>query len=353
MNVKMKNKIIFFGGTGTNKDFGGELTKNKEIIARLCELGCNVTVIDSYKSRASKTKLLKVCLKFFASVLTYPKATYIFSTSFGNTYPLLKILYRLPHKLHIAYWVIGGNLAERIVEGAYDRKYLKIVSLFIVEGTQMKQRMAEAGFDNVLYRPNFKTVGKLPTIKKANDGKIHFYFLSRIMPDKGCRYILQSVEALNRKDLSDRYVVDFYGGVDDDYKAEFNKEVNRYSNVNYCGSLQLQDERNYEVLAKYHYMLFPTYWIGEGFPGVVIDAYKAGTPIIGSDWNLNSEFIKDGKTGIVVPTHSVQRLTDAMEDVILGKCNTDEMSANCQKELEKFNTKYVVNESLVESIIKK
>ena len=50
----MSNKIVFFGGVGSETVFGGEPSKNKEIIARLKELDCNVVVLDSYKSRQNK-----------------------------------------------------------------------------------------------------------------------------------------------------------------------------------------------------------------------------------------------------------------------------------------------------------
>lgn len=51
MKMNKKHHIIFFGGVGSSDQFGGELTKNKEIIARLQELGCRVDVIDSYNAR--------------------------------------------------------------------------------------------------------------------------------------------------------------------------------------------------------------------------------------------------------------------------------------------------------------
>lgn len=339
-------KIVFFGGIGSSITFGGEPTKNKEIIARLSELGGDITIIDSLKARSNKVKLLKIMLRLLGCILLYPQATFIFSTSFSNIYPLFKILSIYPLRLNIVYWVIGGTFAERISQGIYRPKYLKKIHFFIVEGFKMKKRMLELGFSNVQYKPNFKSVWTLPQIRKADDERIHFLFLSRIMPDKGCQYILQCVSILNKKGLTDRYVVDFYGNIDDDYLREFEKEVDNLANVNYCGSLQLQNESNYTVLARYHYMLFPTYWFGEGFPGVVIDAYKAGVPIIGSDWNINSEFIKENVTGIIVPVHSVEKLCGVMENAILGIYDNERMSENCQKEVMRYDTKNVIDEDL-------
>lgn len=346
----MKNIIIFFGGVGSPTQFGGELSKNKEIISRLKELSCDLVVIDSFKSRENILKLMRIVIKFFFNLIIHPKAIVIFSTSFGNTYALLKILKYWPNKHRIINWVIGGVLSDRIANGEFSHKYVKVIDLFIVEGEKMKHKMAEAGFNNVIYKPNFKAVGVLPKIQKANDGKIHFLFISRILPDKGCCYILQSAEKLNQYGLNGKFIVDFYGNIDDDYRFEFENAISNMSNVNYCGSLQLQDERNYAKLAQYHYMLFPTYWYGEGFPGVVIDAYKAGVPIIGSDWNLNPEFIKNGVTGIVTPSHSVEKLTEAMQNAIDGKYDNMAMSNICQRQVMLYDTRNVINTELLDVI---
>ena len=58
-----KYKIIFIGGIGTKTQFGGELTKNKEIIKRLSELGCSLTLIDTYQARSKPFKLLVLLFK--------------------------------------------------------------------------------------------------------------------------------------------------------------------------------------------------------------------------------------------------------------------------------------------------
>ena len=346
----MNKKIVFFGGVGSETVFGGEPSKNKEIIARLKELDCDVVVLDSYKSRQNKLKLLRIIFLFFCYYIFCPQRTFIFSTSFGNIYFLIKLLNRLPLKRNIVYWVIGGTFAERVSKGMYLCKYVKIISHFIVEGDKMRKVLHLLGFENVYVIPNFKTIIDLPEIRKNDDGRIHFLFISRIMPEKGCQYIMQSVDALNKKGYKDKYVVDFYGGIEPSYKEEFECDVNRFDNVKYCGSLQLQNESNYVVLASYHYMLFPTYWLGEGFPGVVVDAYKAGVPIIASDWNFNREFVVSGETGFVVPTHSVEKLSEIMEDAILNKYDNAKLSSNCQQKVLEYDTKMVVNFELINQI---
>lgn len=338
-----KKRIIFFGGVGNEKQFGGELTKNKEIIRRLRELGCKVTVLDSFGCSRDKFKLIKLLLLFLCNVLAHSQATFIFSTSFRNIYPLMKLLRLYPVKLHMVYWVIGGNLLERIQMGAYAEKYLKMMHCYIVEGKKIKREMELLGYKNVLHLPNFKTIGALPRVQKYEDGRIHFLFLSRIIPDKGCRYIMQSVRKLNSKGLADKFTVDFYGSVDEEYREEFETDCKELTNVSYQGSINLQEEKNYAAIARYHYMLLPTYWLGEGFPGVVMDAYKAGMPLLASDWNLNPEFVEHGRTGFIYPTHSVDGLVEVMKRAVMGIANYNELVHNCQEAAYRYDTNNVVD----------
>ncbi len=55
----MSNKVIFIGGIGDEKTFGGELTKNKFIIARLEELGKKVIYVDTFQSRRAHGVLFR------------------------------------------------------------------------------------------------------------------------------------------------------------------------------------------------------------------------------------------------------------------------------------------------------
>ena len=120
--------------------------------------------------------------------------------------------------------------------------------------------------------------------------------------------------------------------------------------MSFCKTLQLKDRSNYDHLARYYYMLFPTFWPGEGFPGAIIDCYIAGIPIIASDWGYIPEFIEDGKTGCIISAHNVEELVDVMKKAIDGKMNCLEMSKNCQIKAKEFDTVHVLSDSFLNKI---
>ena len=97
-------------------------------------------------------------------------------------------------------------------------------------------------------------------------------------------------------------------------------------------------------------MLFPSYWRGEGFPGIVIDALIAGLPIIISDWNFNADYVEEGKTGFVIKVKDKDALYQMMHDAICHKEKYAAMSVNCQKQAAKYDTRNVIGEEFFQMI---
>lgn len=346
----MNKTIVFVGGIGRPEQFGGELSKNKEIIRRMTGMGYSLICIDTHGANHNAAKLLSVVVRFFWLIVRRPKATFLLSTAFNNIYPFLRVLSGCGIRRRVVYWGIGGLFASRILKGEIRKSSLDIIDLFLVEGEKMRRQLADAGYANARVVPNFKTVGTVVNADIPQQGTKRFVFLSRILPEKGCDYILDSVAALNDEGLEQDFTVDFYGNVGSSYQTEFDARRKRLPNVHYCGTLDLRQEQNYERLGEYNFMLFPTYWHGEGFPGIVIDAYKAGIPLIASDWNLNPEFVEQGKTGLIIPTHDVKALTAAMRKVIAGETDEAAMRANCRSRAALYDTQHVITPALTDII---
>lgn len=341
----MSNKVIFIGGIGDEKTFGGELTKNKFIITRLKELGKKVISVDTYQSRKKIWKLWKIPFV----LLFYPKSTLIISSSMGNVYNIIRFLYYFRLKKNVVYWGIGGLFPEQIKKNLFNKKYFNYLNVIIVEGDKMKDILFEIGIKNVITMPNFKKIEYIPENNYRSNEIIKFVFLSRILPEKGVDYIIEAAKILNEKGYSNKFIIDFYGRIESSYKEDFTNKVSSISNIKYSGSLDLSVNEGIDKLSSYDIMLFPTYWKGEGFPGVVIDAYIAGLPIIASDWSLNKEFIIDQETGIIIPTHSVDLLSESMIDIIQHPEQIQTMSRKCIDELNKYNVDELISKELVET----
>ena len=112
----------------------------------------------------------------------------------------------------------------------------------------------------------------------------------------------------------------------------------------------LDNSAGYDTLASYDVMLFPTYWHGEGFPGIIIDAFIAGLPVIATDWNLNSSLIQNGYNGMIIPVHNVDALVDSMRTIISETVDIATMSRNAQNDALKYEVNNVINKDLLERI---
>lgn len=346
-----QKQAIFVGWVNKGKKpVDGETTKNQYIIAEL-EKFCNLTILDFYDKKSHPWIYLQAAWAFISK----PQSTIIFSTSAQNVYSFLKLLKKIGLRRNIIHWVIGGAFATHVLKGRYSADVFNSVKFNLVQCKGMVTELEKAGVTNAKFVSNFKPIKYYPDLtechkKRDESGKMRFVFMSRIMLDKGCDYILKAIEELNKKGYEDKYIVDFYGKVDVPYKKYFEPALEKIDNANYYGLLDLKSNAGYDTLATYHAMLFPSFWRGEGFAGVFIDAYIAGLPILASNWAHNSEGVIDGKTGVLYPVHDVEALIETMESAINGRYDLQTMSENSRKEAPKFQADLAVNKEYLRSI---
>ena len=344
-------KVIFVGWVNQGKaPVDGETTKNQYIIAELKKY-CKVTVLDFYEKRRHPW----VYFQALWALLTKPKATIIFSTSAKNVYAILRLFKCLHVRRDIIYWVVGGAFPKLIKEGRFRADVFNYIKYNLVQCHSMIGELKDAGVTNARFVSNFKPIPYYPDLEKtlaarAKSVTIRFVFLSRVMPSKGCDYILEAVRQLNAKRLQHRFSVDFYGKIDAAYREQFLKEVGRLENVNWHGLLDLRTNEGYDVLSSYHAMLFPTFHPSEGFAGVMIDAFIASLPVLASDWAHNTEAITDGEQGIIYPVHNVEALVNVMEKCILGQVDLQAMARNARTEAPKYEAKKALSEDYLKSI---
>ena len=323
----------------------GETMKNQLMIGKLESLGVDCRVMDFYRWRSHPWTFIELLF----NLIFHSSATIIFSTSCQNVYGMMKIIRKLGLKRNTIHWVIGGSLGMKVKKGIYRSDVIGYIRHTLVESNEMAEQLRECGVRNVRQVPNFKPIPYKPEIRRT-EGKVRFVFLSRIMPEKGCDYILESVRLLNEKGLGERFEVDFYGKIAEGYKEVFDRKVGDLVNVRYLGFLNLMEKSGYDTLAGYDLMLFPTYWKGEGFAGVFIDAFISGLPILATDWAHNRQFLREGETALFIPVHDVKALSDKMEECIKGKHDLGKMARICQEESAKYDVNNVITNDLLKEI---
>lgn len=341
-------KIILIGAINKGKIATcGETIKNQLLLERFEEIYDKVITVDTINWR----KRPWILIKLFMVLIFVRDAQIVLSASVSASY-IISLLYYLPIRRDVYFWVIGGRLASLAQKGIFKIKALKKLKNIIVEGNSMIADLKSLGIENTIYVPNFKPITYTAEISKKNftNEPLKFVFLSRVHPAKGIPEILEAAKRLDSENYSNKYIIDFYGAVELAFKDEFTRLISKHKNINYKGFLNLRENSGYEILTSYHCMLFPTYWDGEGFPGVIIDAYMSGLPVIASDWNMNKEIIKNGETGIIIPTHDSQALSNAMKLVINNSSTIEKMSVNCIRNAQCFDYKTIVSKEVLQKI---
>ena len=331
----MKKTLIFVGPLKKTPD-NGVAMKNHLFVDRFREVFDKVIAIDG-----DKPKKRPWCIAELVIVsLLYRKAPVAVSFSVMTGDKVLRLL-RLLKKKNIYYWAVGGTLHQRLVELGYDLDTYRQLDAIYVQSEKIVKGLNDLGITNSIKVDNSKRIDYYPPIHQKNSDVKRFVFFSRVHPEKGCQEIMNCAKRLNDLGYGNRFIVDFYGAIDKDYK-DFLTKVSSVSNVAYKGFLDVTKNDGYDTLSSYDVMLFPTYWMGEGFPGVVIDAYIAGLPIIASDWNCNEEVVDD-KTGIIIPHHDEEALFVAMKKVLDNQCDLDVMSMECQKRARQYDNRIVLS----------
>ena len=331
-------KPIFIGPINKKKPpLDGETAKNQVLLLWILNTYPETIVIDTFHWKTSLTAWFKILYH----ILFKKSARLFISAATQSSYRLIRLCTAFNRKHTIHYFVIGNTIAEGIEQGQYDVKYLSICRKIYVEGKSTCNTLSELGLPNVAYLPNFRIIRneflRVFPLRVGSNESLRFVFISRIMAEKGTSLILQAIRKLNVDGFVNRFTVTFYGPILKPYEPYFKDEVDKLSNANYGGSLDLRSESGYIKLSTYHVLLLPTYWYGEGFPGAIIDSYIAGLPVIASKWGLNEEVIADGETGFLINANSLDFLLDKMRHVICNPGILPQMSTNCLIEARKYD----------------
>lgn len=219
-------------------------------------------------------------------------------------------------RLH--YVVIGGWLPEFLKKQPRLSKRLKTFHMIYVETNNMKKLLEDMEFKNVVVMPNCKRLNIVSEPEKCTRPYLLCTF-SRVMKEKGIEDAVNAVITANKELGEIVYQLDIYGQIDPNQTDWFENLKGTFPDyINYRGLVKF--DQSVEVLKSYFALLFPTYYVGEGFAGTAIDAFSAGVPVLASNWKYNNEVVKEGLNGGIFEPKDVEELTKRL----IGMANNPE-----------------------------
>jgi glycosyltransferase involved in cell wall biosynthesis len=100
-----------------------------------------------------------------------------------------------------------------------------------------------------------------------------------------------------------------------------------------------------EILAQAQVSLLTTNW--EGFPRSILEAMRAGLPVVASSVGGSGEAIQDGETGYLVPRGNIDFLRDRLAPLLTGPALRVRLGAQGRRRYEEhFTLGHLVNKTL-------
>ncbi len=157
----------------------------------------------------------------------------------------------------------------------------------------------------------------LAEVPRSSPPKGQFLFIGRNEPRKGLPQLLRAFKKLKSKHASVRLDVVGWDG------AGFPRQ----SDVNFHGMIRDQD-RIRAFYREADYLVLPSY--AEGMPTVILEAFAAALPVIGTDVGAVADLVRDGETGFIVRAGEVTGLERAMDEAVnLTAAEYSNMSSQC------------------------
>jgi len=213
-------------------------------------------------------------------------------------------LWRRPYLVRIF-----GGMGYAKMKGLVGRLALAVVRRADGCLVETKALVSAAQADGVLRAAWFANSRPVPPaldVSTARRTCRSFIFLGRVCPEKGIREIIAAGERFGEQVRVDVYGPFWRGDIGPDSFAGLKR-------VRYCGSVP--PEKAEEVLRQYDALLLPTYHTGEGYPGIIIEAYGVGMPVICTRWMALPEIV-DGESGIMVEPRDAEALYAAMKTLV-------------------------------------
>jgi glycosyltransferase involved in cell wall biosynthesis len=326
------SKLLILGPLTNKKDpskTGGAIVLFENLIEKLNELKIDYTLIDTNKENYKNTYIAYISV---ISQLVYKQ--------FGKTHislhssrdylifaPIVIFLSKFFNKKS-SLRKFGGEAFEHYSKAKGTKKKILNFIFKNIDCLFLEMKYLVGNFkpinQNTFWFPNVRNNNYLEI--KQNTYSKKFIFISQVKYEKGIDEIINAFKLLDNT-----FNIDIYGPiVDARYNVNTFKE---FENIQYKGALNSNEVLN--TLNKNDVLILPTFYEGEGYPGIIIESYSVSKPVISTKWKGIVEIV-DEKTGILIEPKNTNELIDAIK--YFNEDNYSEFSKNAKEKFKEFNS---------------
>lgn len=220
------------------------------------------------------------------------------------------------------YMTTLGGVGRRIAEFVLRRS-----DLYLAESKLLVAAAEARGIAHVEWYPNSRPVPPVSADSGRARGPCRrFVYIGRIVEAKGMRVMADAAAGLPAG-----LTIDVYGPWGNDLPRDLFEPC---PNIRYHGPLL--PEAIIPTFQQYDASLLPTHYIGEGYPGAILESYLAGVPVITTRWRAIPEIVDDS-VGIMVEAESAVALRDGMVRLANDEALYQSLCANTRAKAEFFS----------------
>ena len=240
--------------------------------------------------------------------------------------------------------VENGGLIQKITVALYKIAFKKVKTVFFQNSENMQffiDRKIALGSHKLI--PGSGVNLNIFTYEDYIDtGVLNFYFVARVMKEKGIDNFLEAAKYLKEKYQNLTFTV--CGACESEYEGIL-KEHNDKGVICYKGMV----DSVHEAYKDAHCLIHPTYY-PEGLCNSLIESLATGRPIITTDRSGCREVVEDGVNGFIVKQQNTSDLIEKIEKFIaLPFEEKKQMGINGRQKVEKeFDRQIVINAYLEE-----
>ncbi len=244
----------------------------------------------------------------------------------------------------LLYTLAGKRAIFKFLHYLAHRKANKL----ILESKAMISCILQNGYreEQAACLPNFTVTHELLEVEERNKkygvpGENSLVFVGRASYEKGLSYLLEAVSLL--KIPFRLYLVT--GGPEMHAVSQKIKELKLEDRVTVPGILSYEETRKYYNLADV--VVVPSVWL-ESFCLVGLEAMANAKPVVAYRTGGISDWLEDGKTGLLAGCGNVPELAEKIEALLLDKTRAAEYGRNGYNRVREFYSREVYLPRLID-----
>lgn len=233
---------------------------------------------------------------------------------------------------HIAPFSGLETAATRFL-GHWLRKNLKLFDAFISVSEPARVFAKKTFKIDSQVLPNVVDVAAFKVKSKPSRTPPQITYLGRLVPRKGCRYLLEATAKLQSKPGSPRYKLQICGDGQDREKLH---ELHKSLGVNATFTGQLTEQEKKEYLAAANIAVFPSLG-GESFGIVLLEAMAAGAGVVLAGDNPGYRSVMESIPECLVDPTDVDSFATKLQTILIDKALADDIHTRQQVLVQQYD----------------